>query len=123
MTFAAGQKITAVDLNELIIIDTGWIAVVFENSWVNYGSGFEEAAYRKIGDRVQLRGLVKSGTVGAAIFTLPVGFRPAGQNIFAIQANEIGKRLDVSSIGGVSVVASATNGYVSLSGVTFIADL
>ena len=55
-----------------------WIPVTFENSWQNYpGGAFAPGSYRKIGDEVQLRGLVMGGTVNTPIFTLPVGFRPA----------------------------------------------
>jgi hypothetical protein len=48
----------------------------FSNSWVNYGAGRPSTSYRKIGDLVELRVAVKSGTNGAAMFQLPVGFRP-----------------------------------------------
>lgn len=123
MTFAAGQKITAVDLNELIVPDSGWIAVTFENSWEDYGSGFAPCAFRKIGDEVYLKGLMKLGTVGASAFTLPVGYRPAETNIFAIQAAEVGKRIDIGATGTVVVTASATNSYVSISGISFPADV
>lgn len=123
MTFAAGQKVTAADLNELIILDSGWISVTFENSWVDYGSGFEPCAYRKIGDEVFLKGLMKSGTVGASAFTLPPGYRPAASNIFAIQATEVGKRIDIGVTGAVIIAAGATNSYVSISGISFPAEV
>lgn len=63
------------------IDDTGWIAPTLTNGWLNYDTtAYSAAAYRKIGSVVYLRGLVKSGTVGAGtgayIFQLPVGFRP-----------------------------------------------
>ena len=55
-----------------------WIPMTFENGWQNYPvAGFAPGSYRKIGDEVQLRGLVMGGTVNTAICTLPVGFRPA----------------------------------------------
>jgi hypothetical protein len=50
----------------------------FQNSWVNYGGAYAPAAFRKMPDgTVRLRGTVKSGTNASAIFTLPVGYRPA----------------------------------------------
>lgn len=55
---------------------TAWTAVTFQNSWVNFGSGYQAMEYRKVGDMVQLRGLIKSGTVSTDMFTLPTGFRP-----------------------------------------------
>lgn len=59
-----------------LVADSGWIAVTFTNGWVNYGGGWAVAAYRKIGSQVYLKGLVKNGTVNAAIFQLPAGYRP-----------------------------------------------
>ena len=64
--------------------DTGWTSVLaagagdgrFTNSWVNYGSGYETARYRKIGNQVFIEGLVANGTAGSSVFTLPVGYRP-----------------------------------------------
>jgi len=54
-----------------------WVPVtVFDNGWANYGSGFAEAAYaRDSSGRVFLRGLIRSGVLGAGAFTLPVGYR------------------------------------------------
>lgn len=47
----------------------------FQNNWVNFDG--RAAAFRKYPDgKVRFRGLIKSGTIGAAAFTLPVGYRP-----------------------------------------------
>jgi hypothetical protein len=99
----------------------------FLNSWVNFGSGFASAAFRKdpLG-RVHLRGLVKSGTIGAAIFQLPVGYRPAN-------VTGSGAVVDVGKSGGVSgdlrvdptglvTLFTGENGYVSLDGLSFDTD-
>lgn len=55
-----------------------WIPVtVFGGTWVNYDTNlYTAAAYRKVGDIVYLRGLVKGGVTQTPIFTLPVGYRP-----------------------------------------------
>jgi hypothetical protein len=57
---------------------TSWTAVTFENSWANIGGPEQTCQYRKVGDRVELRGVMSRNPVsyGAAAFTLPVGFRP-----------------------------------------------
>jgi len=88
---------------------TAWTAVSFSNSWVNYGSGFQEAEYRKVGDMVQLRGNIKGGTLDAAGFTLPVGFRPPatvagpgnGAGTFLIAC-----ALEIGSDGVVTILAT-----------------
>lgn len=69
-----------VDSNGKAVIggDTGWINATLTSSWTNYGAPYSGAAYRRIGNVVYLRGLVKDGLFGSAnpIMTLPVGFRP-----------------------------------------------
>lgn len=60
-----------------------WIAPTLLNGWVNFASGWQVVQYRKVGDRVEIRGMVRSGTVNQAIFTLPVGFRPIALMYFA----------------------------------------
>ena len=99
-----------------------WIEVTsFSNSWVNYGGGFPNAAYCKSASGiVSLKGLIKSGTVTSAAFTLPVGFRPLEQNNFIVDSNGALGILVVSSNGEVNP-NSGNNGYFWLSGITFYA--
>ena len=60
-----------------VITPTAWTAVTFENFWVDFGAGSRQVCeFRRVGDIVQLRGTMKSGTLSATAFTLPVGFRP-----------------------------------------------
>jgi hypothetical protein len=92
----------------------------FANSWVNYGSGWADAAYwRDPFGMVHLRGVIKSGTVGSGAFTLPPGFRPATNEIFAVMSNGAVGRVDVTTDGQVAPITPSNNTYVSLSGITF----
>ena len=108
-----------------VVSSTGgavWIGATLTNSWTDYLSGTGVAQYRKVGDVVELRGTVKSGTSGAPIFTLPDGYRPPLQEIFYVYALPGGARLDVTSDGAVQVaiyISSGTNALVSLAGVRF----
>lgn len=83
--------------------DTGWIAPTLTNTWANYASGFQSAAYRKIGNQVFIRGLVKDGVVGGAtpIFTMPVGFRPTA-GIVMYAGISAATRVTAGSTGGPS---------------------
>ena len=86
---------------------TGWTAVTFQNSWANYGAGYQGVEYRKVGDMVQLRGVLNTaGTSATAAFTLPVGFRPlASLSISA--ANSVGAQiamLDINASTGVVLI-------------------
>jgi hypothetical protein len=92
---------------------------------------------------VQLRGLIKSGTIATSAFTLPVGYRPPATlilsgitNLAASHATgaasagtahthaitslgNVAMRVDISTAGAVSIVSNASNGYYSLSGLEF----
>jgi hypothetical protein len=107
-----------------------WTSVTFTNSWVDYG-GYAPTAYRKDANGyVHLRGLIKSGTLGSSAFTLPTGYRPYYNMIFMGHSNVSSTwglanngRFDVASTGTVTPHATlCQNGYVSLEGVTFLAE-
>jgi hypothetical protein len=97
-----------------------WIAVTagvgFQNGWVDYGAPWQVAGYRKLRNgNVEMRGLVKNGTHGLVIFTLPVGYRPPNYLLKAnINNNALG-RLNIDNAGGVySETAIGGNGFVDL---------
>ncbi len=91
--------------------DSGWQTPTLTGSWANYGSGKQNAQYRKQGDKVTLRGLVKSGS--GTIFTLPVGYRPAAELDFVTTATAAFGQLNITT-GGVVSLAVGTNTYVSI---------
>jgi hypothetical protein len=92
---------------------------VFQNSWTKYGGGYEDPCYWKdAASCVHLQGLLAGGTIGAAAFTLPPGYRPAGQLIFDVQSNSALGRVDVFLNGVVQVVAGSA-AWVNLSGISF----
>lgn len=104
------------------LADSGWIAVSFANSWVNWSSGARPCHYRKIGSFVYLKGAAASGTVNATIFTLPAGYRPAQNSVFAIRDGSGNvQALDCNSDGTV-VLEAGSNVYVTMDVIRFIAD-
>lgn len=99
--------------------DSAWIAPTFTNSWVNYNATFNQAGYRKDAfGWVILRGLVRSGTANASIFTLPVGYRPEYQELISIQSNDTEARLDIATTGTITP-SGASNAWVSLDNIRF----
>lgn len=97
--------------------DTGWTSLTLVNSWTV--SGGLTPQYRRIGNRVTLRGRTTGGS-STTIATLPAGFRPATAT-----------RLPVSEAGtsGVSnmtintdgtIVTTATSNSPYLDAVTFL---
>lgn len=99
-----------------IINQETWIEPTLQNGWVNYGIGWAIAGYYK--DKqgmVHVKGMLKSGTVGSsyAVFTLPVGYRPAEGLIFTAQNQTSGaRRLDMNDNGTV-VPHTANNDWVA----------
>lgn len=116
-----------------------WRAPTLLNSWVNYGSGWDTAGYKKDNGIVYIKGLVKSGADSVPIFVLPAGYRPIGDQIYSPDNNavtsgaasagtahthaiaSVGSRVDVLASSGnvVQVTTVAANGYQSLSGISF----
>lgn len=98
--------------------------VGFQNSWVNYDTAtYAAAAFRKEPTgRVALRGLIKNGTVNAAIFTLPAGYRPPKELLFAPD-NNASPATDVRvKADGTVLLASGVNTWLSLDGIEFDTD-
>ena len=98
-----------------------WTTATLTNGWVNYGYGYNNAAYRKIGKIVTLRGMVKSGTMGVSIMTLPTGYRPVASCILTTLSNNVIGRVDINS-AGVVVALVGTNNWISLDGISFSID-
>lgn len=115
-----------------------WRAATLVNSWENYGGIYAPTGYKREDGKVQLRGLVRLGTIASPIFNLPAGFRPEYDSIFtgitsAITSGAastgtahthsipiLGARIDITSGGDVRVANSlASNGYISLEGIIF----
>lgn len=96
----------------------------FLNSWVNYGSSYNTAQFTKSSDNiVTIRGLVKSGTTNANIFTLPSGYRPSARIITAAWCNAAQCRVDIDVNGNVVATSTGTSAvYTSLDRISFYAD-
>jgi hypothetical protein len=122
-TAFAGLTIFETDTARLLVHDgTGWAAVVtgvtawtaptFVNSWVNFGAGNQVAQYRKVGDTVEMRGIVKSGVSGTVCFTLPAGFRPAApENLPSVDAisSPVAAVVNVATSGAVTLYSTSVN--------------
>lgn len=105
-----------------------WVAPTLLNSWRNEVSGeYTPVGYYKDTENiVHLRGLITSGTnfgftTNCYIFLLPVGYRPVKANMFQVISNGAIGRVDVMADGNIRAVAGS-NIYVSLDGITFLAE-
>lgn len=99
---------------------TTWTSIAgsigFANAWVDFDAA-HITSFRKVGDEVVLRGLIKNGVAGATIFTLPVGFRPYQEETFAVLSNGVFAFVTVNPSGIVN--SSGANPYIYLSGIRF----
>jgi hypothetical protein len=99
---------------------TATYAPTFQNGWVAFGAGNSTPQYWKDSSgAVHLQGLVKSGTVGSAIFTLPADFCPPGNLRFTVSNNGLFGEVVIGTAGGVALTAGS-NAYVSLDGISFM---
>lgn len=92
-----------------------------ENSWVNYGAGWEGAGWRHVpGGRVALSGSVKDG-VAATIFTLPSDARPADDLLFLVSAvSGTGTaKIQVTPSGTIDMISGTASNGLSLAGIEF----
>lgn len=103
---------------------TDWTEPTYQSGWAAYGGGFQTPQTRKVGDRVEMRGLVahtNAAQVGT-IFTLPVGQRPATTAI-SIAISHVGSaRIDILPSGAVQLERYFPNGsaaFVVLDQVSF----
>lgn len=123
--YVTGENVSAATLNTYVANnltflygDTAWTAPTYANSWVDFGGSLQTVGFRLVGTRVVMRGTMKSGTINATAFTLPTGYRPGAQVIFACNANNAFGQLFVTSAGAVTPF-SGSNLSFSLDTVAF----
>lgn len=92
---------------------------VFTNSW---GTGaLLLACWKDPFGVVHMVGNITGGTIGAAAFTLPAGYRPTGYLLFPWQSETAAQGGDIviETSGVVTPRGSYTAGYIPLSHITF----
>jgi hypothetical protein len=115
----AANMVTYVEANLAFLYgDAGWTAPAYTNSWVDFGAPNLTVAFRLVGNWVELRGTMKSGTINAAAFTLPAGYRPTATAQFAVPSNSLFGMVSITSAGVVTPVVGS-NVSVSLDGIHF----
>jgi hypothetical protein len=96
-----------------------FIAPTLLNGWVNFGAPFNPAGYFKDAfGVVHLRGIVKSGTVNTAVFTLPAGYRPANTEQYAIYTGSTVGVVEILATGDV-IAQVGNNTDFRFDGITF----
>jgi hypothetical protein len=102
--------------------DSTWTAPTLTNSWVNYGGAQEPAGYRKDASGfVHLRGFIKNGSVSAAAFTLPAGYRPA-YDVYAPVVSSGAFGYCIVTQAGLVMAYNGSSSWFSFAGITFLAE-
>jgi len=97
----------------------------FTGGWVNYSAAYFLGFRKAPNGRVAFRGLIKSGTPGQIIFTLPVGYRPVQECTFLGFAAGGPAYISISTAGAVSctnIGASNAASYIYMDEVEFDTD-
>ena len=97
-----------------------WTAVTYKNSWADFGGGFYGVAYMKdtIGF-VHLRGIMKSGTLASAAFTLPAGYQPTSTISQIVGSNSAAGFYSINTSGDFLPSAGSSNTSFSCDGIIF----
>lgn len=102
------------------------LGTTFLHSWVNNDNGLtvptagqRNAGFYKHEGRVYLSGVVRTGTVGQSVFTLPVGYRLQYSDAYypVVSFGTIG--FVIVDFTGQVVVGGGSNTYVFLEGIDF----
>lgn len=99
-----------------------WTAPTLSGAWANTGTGFNSAGFFvDPWGIVHLRGVVKTGAVGSAIFTLPKGYRPEATEKLATWCTSGVATVTVSTAGVVTEATGrgGTTDSITLDGLTF----
>ena len=92
---------------------TTWTNGVLQNSWVTF-PGYQPAQYRKVGDMVQVRGVIAYGTLNALAFVLPSGYRPILPMIIPALSGSLVAVLIINADGSVIPQVGKTNDWFTL---------
>lgn len=99
---------------------TPWTALTLAGTWVNFAGTTQVAQYRKVGDRVELRGTVKNGTIPGTLWTLPTDFRPPADIALPVVSNGAASGVvSVTASTGVVRIEAGSNVSVNLDSVRF----
>lgn len=111
--------LTATNLDVTTQIGSSWTTLTLNTGWVNYGSPYDNAGYKKVGDLVFLRGLVaRTSGSETIILTLPAGYRPILNPLFIVATNTGYGEVEINSSGQISWRTGGV-GWLSLNGLVF----
>lgn len=113
------RRVAKIERTGLPAVEDWTDVTSFTGGWVNYGGAYGDAGYCvDLFGWVHLRGLIKSGTVTSAAFTLPAGYRPDARVVLSAVSNGAFGQVDVTTAGDVIPMVGSSTSF-SLDGVSF----
>jgi len=121
--FLAARNATDQDTGNTLLLGNGqlldyWRALTLQNTWERQGTAWQAPQYRRIGQTVYVRGLIKGTTIAAqtVIANLPVGFRPKlGQMVTGnTNALKVSTSATTYADGGAMAMQVNANGNIML---------
>ena len=107
---------------ENAIIGEEWKDMSLLNDFETYdGTTYGKAQYKKIGNQVYLRGMLKTGASDTIFANLPVGYRPKTNcYISGVDSSDFAKLIRIYPNGDMKI--SEYSGYFDLTGNSFFVD-
>lgn len=112
----------------LVVAGTGWTTLPMNSNYVSFGSGYQAPEYKRVGNTVQLRGMLTRNTLnapaGSTAATMPSGTRPLAARLFQQHLSGNPCRVDILTSGAIQHVDQPLNvgGYLTLDGIEYQID-
>lgn len=103
--------------------DTGPIAAILGNNWVNYDNYWEAATYQRLGGVCHIEGFIRSGvvTTGTILFVLPPLFRPGtNKHVVVATADTTNARINILTDGRVITNNAVSASWTSITNISFV---
>ena len=116
------NKLMALGNEKANKVQEAWITPTLLNGWVAFDANRVPKYMKDEFGFVHFQGMVKSGTIGQSIFSLPAGYRPGGTRFMAITSNNSFGQLFVDTYG-VVLPQIGSNNWLSLDQIVFKAEV
>lgn len=97
-----------------------WHDMVLINNWETYAQDYQKAQYKKRGNQIFLRGLIRNGNDNTVFTQLPEGYRPLLNNYLTVCDDNGGNSIKINSSG--ELTAFTYSSWLSLTGTSFFID-
>ena len=122
-----GVPIIDIGENDVVVngdltVNTSWQSITLENGWENYGAEYQSAQYKKVGNKVFLRGLIRNGSNGTTAFTLPSEYRPLASLKLTTNTDNAGGTAVITITSSGTVTINYYTNWVALEQISFFID-